>query len=143
MFMFSDQVCYRQSKAYRCEYYDNRHLLISATRNGKSSQMRMQVLVPGDQKNGRTRQTAADRSKSPEKKPRMAGPDFTGAGERARTVDLYLGKVPLYQLSYTRGRAQIVAGRPGLSRTKAVRRPDRRSFRYYWPLCIAGHAARR
>ena len=25
-----------------------------------------------------------------------------GAGERVRTVDLYLGKVPLYQLSYTR-----------------------------------------
>ena len=29
-----------------------------------------------------------------------------GAGERARTVDLYLGKVPLYQLSYTRGEAE-------------------------------------
>ena len=25
-----------------------------------------------------------------------------GASERVRTVDLYLGKVPLYQLSYTR-----------------------------------------
>jgi hypothetical protein len=25
-----------------------------------------------------------------------------GAGERVRTVDLYLGKVSLYQLSYTR-----------------------------------------
>ncbi len=27
---------------------------------------------------------------------------INGATERVRTVDLYLGKVPLYQLSYSR-----------------------------------------
>ena len=32
-----------------------------------------------------------------------------GAGEQVRTVDIYLGKVMLYQLSY----ARILAPRPG------------------------------
>jgi hypothetical protein len=31
---------------------------------------------------------------------------FTGADDRARTGDLNLGKVALYQLSYVRGRPQ-------------------------------------
>ena len=33
------------------------------------------------------------------------------AGERARTVDIQLGKLTLYQLSYTRGEIVILAGR--------------------------------
>ena len=33
---------------------------------------------------------------------------FVGAGEESRTLDLYLGKVSLYQLSYSRNEAHIV-----------------------------------
>ena len=36
------------------------------------------------------------------KKPLAAGFSMFGAGNRVRTGDLYLGKVPLYQLSYSR-----------------------------------------
>ncbi len=40
---------------------------------------------------------------------RLAFPSYeTGAAEESRTLDLYLGKVSLYQLSYCRMRAQII-----------------------------------
>ena len=39
-----------------------------------------------------------------------------GAGERVRTVDLNLGKVALYQLSYTRDEAYIVVSELQVSR---------------------------
>ena len=39
----------------------------------------------------------------------------TGAGNRVRTGDLYLGKVPLYQLSYSRIlKCNAVASRRGV-----------------------------
>lgn len=34
--------------------------------------------------------------------PGLSSKENYGAGERARTVDLHVGNVPLYQLSYTR-----------------------------------------
>ena len=37
----------------------------------------------------------------------------TGAGDEARTRDINLGKVALYQLSYTRGLAPIFDRRTG------------------------------
>ena len=41
---------------------------------------------------------------------------MSGAGNEARTRDLNLGKVALYQLSYSRARAEIVAPEHRLSR---------------------------
>jgi hypothetical protein len=56
------------------------------------------------------------KSHSQKKARRFYSPGFhSGAGERARTVDLNLGKVPLYQLSYTRLGLPILKPRPQVS----------------------------
>ncbi len=55
----------------------------------------------------------------------------SGAGNETRTRDLNLGKVALYQLSYSRGRGGILTSRAGLS--TATPSPARKT----------GHAARR
>ena len=64
--------------------------------------------------------------------------DLSGAGNEARTRDLNLGKVALYQLSYSRRRAEIVAPDGLLSR----------QIRHFQPLLtpsssamMNGHAA--
>ena len=62
----------------------------------------------------------------------------TGAGNEARTRDLNLGKVALYQLSYSRKRGGIVARCRALSsRNCAV------AARQDWSAMMKGHAARR
>ena len=46
----------------------------------------------------------------------------SGAGEESRTLDLYLGKVSLYQLSYSRvKRVRIIKAWQDLSTIKAFR----------------------
>src|SRR5690606_28065549 len=49
-------------------------------------------------------------------KPRQAGVRKTGAGNETRTRDPDLGKVVLYQLSYSRGARHFTAGREAVNR---------------------------
>ncbi len=78
---------------------------------------------------------------------------INGATERVRTVDLYLGKVPLYQLSYSRFGSEIVAGSKGPAKMIDAQAPASPSagaqqklthlsaFRCQVWLRITGHAA--
>jgi hypothetical protein len=61
-------------------------------------------------------------------------PRGSGAGKEARTPDLNLGKVALYQLSYSRVRMRILSRAGKLSSRQGQDRRD----------CVRlGHAARR
>ena len=70
-----------------------------------------------------------------------------GAGNEARTRDLYLGKVPLYQLSYSRilGEGRIVCAGPAKSRQGAARGGENpwRTKGLRGQRLSSGHAARR
>ena len=71
----------------------------------------------------------------------------SGAGNEARTRDLYLGKVPLYQLSYSRilGEGRIVCAGPAKSRQGAARGGENpwRTKGLRGQRLSSGHAARR
>ena len=67
----------------------------------------------------------------------MGGLSEFGAGNQVRTGDLNLGKVALYQLSYARMRAEIVAACGPLSRNWPV------FTGYSVSAMMKGHAARK
>src|SRR6267143_863078 len=102
--------------------------LWSGWRRGSESNRRLRLCRPlhdhsatppyaGNQEQGRTSSTGCSFEDS-------------GAGEESRTPDLNLGKVTLYQLSYSRGQGGILRGAPPAVKPSAVSLRTRRQRQF-------------